>query len=449
MNIEISLSSYGKQLLIPAPITALMEEIAKSFRPEKDINVGVGYVCEETIPKELIVEATRAVVDDPKRYPLAFNYGGAKGAPYLIDSIRRFLIGNQTGSLTSEVLDDKEILIGPAGATSILHIIALAMKEGIVITSDPYYYIYGTTLQRHGFEVISVPEDKEGIRTDLLRQQLARLGDRKKEISFFYFVTENNPTSVTLSNDRRGDLVSIVNETSMELGEKFIPAFFDTAYECLVHGEPVPPLKSALHFDAQTGLIYEIGTISKILSPALQIGWIIGDNSPFMSRVIPEATAEINFSASAKDQAIVSYLLDHHARDQLSIVNEWYREKAREVGTCIDSQLGEYLEVYTGGQAGLYYYLTFKDIDTSPDSHFFKFLTRTTGDPSIDGPSENKKPKVSYIPGEYCVNDNGKLVDIGKRQLRLSYAFEGVDRIKQAICLMGEAAQYALSMKSR
>ncbi len=52
----------------------------------------------------------------------------------------------------------------------------------------------------------------------------------------------------------------------------------------------------------------------------------------------------------------------------------------------IDERLGGLLENVTGGQAGFYYYITFKDIETHEGSDFFKFLTRTTGNDDIDGP---------------------------------------------------------------
>jgi len=55
---------------------------------------------------------------------------------------------------------------------------------GIVITSDPMYYMYCNFLERQGFEVVTVPEDDNGIRTDLLREKLGGLGlgSRKNDV---------------------------------------------------------------------------------------------------------------------------------------------------------------------------------------------------------------------------------------------------------------------------
>ena len=48
-----------------------------------------------------------------------------------------------------------------------------------------------------------------------------------------------------------------------------------------------------------------------------------------------------------------------------------------------------------------------------------------------------------YIPGDYCVHSGGDMVEVGRRQLRLSYGFEETDRGRQALVLIGEAVDYA------
>ena len=222
---EFALSAYGEVPRSPSPINRMMAAFATDFRPEKDINLGVGYVNERTIPYDLMVEALQAVLAQPGKYKMPFNYGGSLGSPNLIESIKRFYVEHGIGGLTREIVDRNEVIIGPNGATSLLEGIAHVLRPGLVITTDPMYYIYCNYLERQGFEVLTVPEDDEGIRTDLLREKLDRLGARKGEIAFFYLVTINNPTSTILSNDRRAELVQLVTALSAELGRK-IPIFF-------------------------------------------------------------------------------------------------------------------------------------------------------------------------------------------------------------------------------
>ena len=441
MNLaDFVLSEYGNASSIPAPVNRMMAAFAADFRPDKDINVGVGYVNERTIPHDLILEALQAVLAHPEKYKVALNYGGSQGSNNLIESIKKFHVENAIGGLTREILDRNEIIIGPNGATSLLEGIAHVLPPGIVITSDPMYYIYCNFLERQGFDVVTVSEDEDGIRTELLREKLEELGSRKNEIAFFYIVTINNPTSTILSNERRAELVRIVTELSNNAGRK-IPLFFDTAYENLVHDPTVPPLQSGLRYD-EHGIVYEIGTLSKILAPALRIGYMIGNDSPFL-RAMVQKTSDVGFSAPLITQEIASYLLDYHVQGQIDGVNQGYRQKARAVKGFIDEQLGDVISACSGGKAGFYFYLTLDGIQTTEDSAFFKYLSRTTGDEAIDGPDTDKNPRVIYLPGEFCVHPCGDLVEVGKRQLRLSYGFEEVERIREAIDLMREAADYA------
>ena len=169
---------------------------------------------------------------------------------------------------------------------------------------------------------------------------------------------------------------------------------------------------------------------------------MIGGDCPFL-RAMVQKTSDAGFSAPLITQEIASYLLDHHVAEQIAAVNAGYRTKAVQVKKWIDETVGSALQSCTGGQAGFYFYLTFRNIETTENSRFFRYLARTTSDDSIDGLPAYKTPRVIYVPGEFCVHPKGDLAEIGKRQLRLSYGFEETARIHEALLLMQEAVAYA------
>jgi len=434
---EFPFSPYGASSVTPSPVSRMMASFAVDFRDGYDINLGVGYVNEQTIPRDLIRQALDAVVRDPGKYRAAFNYGSPEGSANCIESIRRFILREGIGGLTSEILDRNRIIVGASGATSLLEGAARVLRPGTVVTSDPLYYIYCNSLERCGYSVLAIPEDQDGIRTDILEERLESL---HKPVSFFYVVTVNNPTCSILSDERRKRLLDISRRLGLATGRK-IPVFFDAAYELLIHDpEAVRPC-SALLYDSE-GIAFEIGTLSKLVAPGLRIGYMIGRDSPFM-RAMVQRTSDAGFSAPVMNQEIAAYLLDRHASEQMRSVNAGYREKAKRTREMIARHIGPHLEECMGGSAGFYYYLTLKRCLTEEGSPFFSYLARTTGIKAVDGDGQDRNRRVVYIPGAYCVHPKGDLAEKGRRQLRISYGFEEMEQIEQGIRLMGEAIEFA------
>jgi len=436
---DLRLSAYGNASTQPSPVNRMMAAFAGDFRDGVDVNLGVGYVNETTIPAGHIAEALHVVAGDPSRYRQAFNYGGPEGSANLIASIRRFLSSERIGGLDDATLDRNRLIIGPCGATSLLEGLAEVFAPGIVVTSDPMYYIYSDALERKGFEVLAVREDSEGIDTNLLERKLEALDAAAERISFFYVVTVNNPSCTILSNARRRALLDVAARLSRQQGRR-IPIFFDLAYELLLHDPAAEPFVSVLPED-EMRIAYEIGTLSKVLAPALRIGYLLGPDGPLMEAMV-QRTSDAGFSAPLFVQEMAGYLLDSHAGEQMRAVNTGYREKAVAVRAAIDHSLGYYLSECRGGSAGFYYYLTFKNVETHPESRLFHRLTRTTGDLAWDGPAHALAPRVIYIPGVFCVHPRGDLAEVGKRQLRLSYGFEETPSIIEALKLMRAAIEF-------
>lgn len=443
MATSTSFTSYGKNLLEVAPVSRLMASFARDFRPEIDINVGVGYVNEATLPYVALVEATRMVVDSPNTYRSSLNYGDPAGSHQLRSAIMNMLT-SQALAGDDVVIRSKEILVGTNGATSLLEGLAQILEPGLVIMSDPVYYIYSYFLERKGFRILALPEDAHGLVPDRLEEALSGDASDLVDLRFIYVVSISNPTSTVLTNDRRHRIVDIVNRFVDRSG-RYIPLIFDQAYSGLIHDPQVEPQESAFRHD-RNQLVHEIGTLSKILAPALRIGYIVGPTGELMS-ALQERNSDAGFSASVINQQIAAVLLNEFLPSQQRRVLDGYRQRAVEVRHAINEKLAGYIEEVRGGQAGFYYYITFKEIPTHDNSDFYKFLSRTTGNKKVDNSEGFILPRVAYIPGQYCVSASGELIAHGNRSLRFSYGFEPLDRLISAVAMIAEAAEYVNSRR--
>ncbi|MHC5021823.1 MAG: aminotransferase class I/II-fold pyridoxal phosphate-dependent enzyme [Planctomycetota bacterium] len=437
---SILLSPYGAAAAVPSPAGRMMAAVSAELRPGVDCNLGVGYVNEEVIPRDAIRDAVAAITADPAGHPLSLNYGGPQGEPGLRAAIRRFLTRRAAGAVPPAVLEERRVLVGANAATSLLEAVADVVPPGIVVTTDPTYFVYADYLVRRGFEIVAIPEDGDGADPEAVRDAVAALGERRDAIRFLYFMSVNNPTGTVLPNARRRALAAWAAELSAELGRR-IPLILDRAYDDLIHGAGAEVPESVLPHDAHAGC-FEIETLSKTVAPGLRIGFLVGPDGPFF-RALQQRTGDVGFCAPPFSQAIAAHILDESIDAQIARVQREYGGRATAIRTALDRAFGDELAEVRGGTAGFYYYPTLRTIETSEDSAFFAYCMRRTGDPAIDTADGAPKPRVVYVPGEHCVQPGGALTAVARRQFRLSYAYEPLNRTLDAIAIMGEAAAWA------
>lgn len=184
--------------------------------------------------------------------PEQFGYSGPEGLPRLRAEIAAWLTRSR-----GLAVDPQAIFI-TAGATHALHLLAdlLGAAGREILIEDPCHIGMLRALQGKGYPVRPVPVDQQGLRTDDLPG---------KDAGAVYVTPSHQfPLGGILPAERRAALVRFARENDLYIVED------DYDSEFRYCGAPVAPLHA---IDPQR-VIY-VGTFSKILFPALRIGYAI------------------------------------------------------------------------------------------------------------------------------------------------------------------------------
>jgi GntR family transcriptional regulator/MocR family aminotransferase len=184
--------------------------------------------------------------------PEQWGYSGPEGFPSLREEIAAWLFRSRGMTVHPE-----DVFI-TAGATHALHLLAelLYTDPCGMIVEDPCHTGMLRTLKNKGFEIIPLPVDEHGLRTEFLE------GVRAKAA----YITPSHqfPLGGILPASRRADLIRYAKKNDAYL----IEDDYDSEFRYI--GPPVAPLHTM-----DPGRVLYVGTFSKILFPALRIGYVI------------------------------------------------------------------------------------------------------------------------------------------------------------------------------
>lgn len=184
-----------------------------------------------------------------------------------------------------------------AGAQQGMNMLARLLLEqgGSVLTEELIYTGFRQVLEPFRPEILTVPTDRAaGIDVDAVERHLAG-GARP---AFIYSITEgHNPLGVSTDPAARGRLVGLARRYR-------VPVVEDDAYGFLHYGaDPPPPLRAL-----DDEWVLYVGTFSKILAPALRVGWlVVPERLVKPLSIVKEAT---DIDTTTFTQRVVSAYLD-------------------------------------------------------------------------------------------------------------------------------------------
>ncbi len=241
-----------------------------------------------SLPGEQLLRAARAVLDREQKE--ALEYGGTFGPLPLRDAI-----AERSSRIEGIPVTRDNVIIASGSAHAIGMVCETLLDPGdVVMVESPNFPGSMRTIRSFGATQVAIPMDEQGMRCDVLEEELAKLAGQGKRAKFIYCIpTHQNPAGCTLQVDRREKLLELARRYNTFILE-------DDAYGELWFETPPPPSLYALS-NGDHGI--KVSSFSKIIATGLRMGWIMGPpalvsriaalrydmgTSPFLGRVISE-----------------------------------------------------------------------------------------------------------------------------------------------------------------
>lgn len=166
-------------------------------------------------------------------------------------------------------------------------------------------------------------------------------------------------------------------------------------------------------------LLAHCGSLSKVLSPGLRVGWMIAPAELLAKATMCKQFSDAHTSTFAQATA-AQYLKAGRMPDTLKHVRKVYGERALAMGAALKRELGDAI-AFTQPQGGLF---------------FWASLTGANGKSKDAGDFAKKaiEKLVAFVPGAPFYAANPDLAT-----LRLSFATADVAKIEEGVARLGKA----------
>jgi GntR family transcriptional regulator / MocR family aminotransferase len=211
----------------------------------------------------------------------------------------------------------------------------LVDRGDTVAIENPGYIGALKALEVQGAQIVGIPVDSAGIDATKLKEH----GNSLKLV--YVTPSHQSPTGVVMSLPRRLELLSWAERT----GTYIIEDDYDSEYR--YKGRPIPALAGLEHHET---VIY-IGTFSKVLFPALRLGYLVLPQ-PLVSVFERAKWIADRHSPLLEQQVLADFIngghLDRHVRRMRAL----YEQRRKTVISTLAEEFGENVTVF-GDNAGI------------------------------------------------------------------------------------------------
>ena len=321
---------------------------------------------------------------------VALQYGSAQGRPELCEQICEVM------ALEGIRADPDDVVVTIGSQMALDLVTRIYCDPGdVVLAEGPSYVGALGSFAAYQARVVHVAMDAHGLVPSLLRAALETVRPRPK---FLYTVpTFHNPAGVTLSVERRAEVLAICREYGVAVVE-------DNPYGLLgFSGHTYPALRSL-----DRDVVY-LGSFSKTFAAGLRVGWALVPPA-VRDRLVLAAESATLCPPSFTQMLVSRYLAAHDWRSQVKTYTEAYRDRRDAMLRALET------------------YLPPGCTWNVPDGGFYVWLTVPEGVDTKAMLPRAVTARVAYASGTGFYADG-----LGSRQLRLSYCYPSPERITEGV----------------
>jgi 2-aminoadipate transaminase len=338
----------------------------------------------------------------------ALQYGSGQGHPKLRELICDVMALEGIRAHPDDVI----VTTGSQQALDLITRIFIDPGDVILAEAPSYVGALGTFAQYEA-QVVHVAMDDHGLIPDALRGAIDSVRKSGRKIKFLYLIPNyQNPAGVSLSADRRGEILDICQKAGIFVVE-------DNPYGLLGFDRPSP---NAMRADDSENVIY-LGSFSKTIAPGFRVGWTLVPQA-VKEKVVIASESSILCPSNFAQLAIASYLSDQPWREQIRSFAALYKERRDAMLTALE-------EHFPAGATW-----------TRPEGGFYIWVTLP---PEIDTKAMMPRAiagKVAYVPGTAFYADG-----LGSWSIRLSYCYPTPERITQGIQSLAEVVRGEMKLR--
>ncbi|MFF5172356.1 PLP-dependent aminotransferase family protein [Micromonospora sp. NPDC000089] len=308
----------------------------------------------------------------------------------------------------------EDVVVTVGGQQALDLVARLFLDPGdVVLAEGPTYVGALGVFQAAQAQVAHVPMDDQGLIPEALEVAIADLARAGRRVKFLYTIpTYQNPTGVTLSEERRERVLDICERAGLLVVE-------DDPYGQLgFSGDAPAPLRAR----RRDGVFY-LSTFSKTFAPGLRVGWILAPHA-VRDKLVIASEAQILCPSGFAQAAVATYLSTMPWRQQLKVYREVYRERR-------DAMLSALTDLMPAGTTW-----------TTPAGGLFVWANLPDG---LDAKAMMPRAiaaRVAYVPGTGFYADGS-----GAGNMRLNFSFPPPERIREGVRRLAGVMEQDIAMR--